>query len=133
MINKNGDVIIEGKKVTIPEGVVIDEEGMIPVDLADYIEPEEEEEDYRYMPLNTDNLEEVRIDTSDFKLGVDAMSYAAGQITALCNVGMTPEQAMEFVLSSKTMELQEKLHKMNVTKDIQVAKFAGAQIEAREI
>lgn len=65
--------------------------------------------------LNKDNIDRVQFNRDDFILGVNSVSRLCGQITALVNVGITPDMALSYLAS---VEESDKLaaHNLEVSK-----------------
>lgn len=87
------------------------------------------DECYPFQPLNTDNLSDIMLDVDAFKKGVQEMSELAGRISALANVGIPPESALEYIATMQagdmTFKLQSKLSEDNTSANIKIAEISG--------
>lgn len=55
--------------------------------------------------INKDNISDIQYDKSKFEKGISKMSKICGMITALVNVGITPDNALAYI---SEYELNEK-------------------------
>ena len=51
--------------------------------------------------IDKSDISEVRYDKSKFQKGIDKMSKLCGMITALVNVGITPDNALNYISESE--------------------------------
>lgn len=90
---------------------------------------EHNHEPYIFEPIDTDNLVDCEINKDKFQQGLDDMSYMAGQITALANMGISPEYALDYLMAinagEMTYKLQSKLSEDSKDTSIAVAKYTG--------
>lgn len=61
--------------------------------------------------LDKENLDNVSYNKNKFNHGVDEMSELAGKISALVNVGVSPDNALEYICAIQTNELNVNLQK----------------------
>ena len=84
---------------------------------------------YPYNEIDTDNLSDCKLDKKAFQKGIDEVSELAGKITALANVGVPPESALEYFASinagDMTFKLQSKLSKEANDANIKIAEISG--------
>lgn len=65
--------------------------------------------------LDTENVSDVTIDRELFKKGVDSVSELCGAISALVNVGIHPNKAMDFLVE-KEAAFKAMEHNIEITK-----------------
>lgn len=58
----------------------------------------------------THNLEDIHYDEEEFQQGVKDYSRTAGKITALLNVGLTPEMALSYIVNMETAILTKEMN-----------------------
>lgn len=84
---------------------------------------------YPYNEIDTDNLSDCKLNKEAFQKGIDEVSELAGKITALANVGVPPESALEYFASmdagNMTFKLQSKLSKEANDTNIKIAEING--------
>lgn len=84
---------------------------------------------YPYNEIDTNNLSDCKLNKEAFQKGIDEVSELAGKITALANVGVPPESALEYFASmdagNMTFKLQSKLSKEANDANIKIAEING--------
>ena len=84
---------------------------------------------YPYNEIDTGNLSDCKLNKEAFQKGIDEVSELAGKITALANVGVPPESALEYFASmdagNMTFKLQSKLSKEANDANIKIAEING--------
>lgn len=79
------------------------------------------------IPMDTSNLEDVEIPVEPFKQGVADVAYLCGAISALVNVGINPNRAMDYVvekqLMASTMEHNLKVAEIQKESSVESAKY----------
>lgn len=70
--------------------------------------------------IDTEKLENSKIDSESFEKGVKSLSYLCGAITALVNVGINPNKAMDYLTEKEASEcaMRHNLEIMSIQKDI---------------
>ena len=63
------------------------------------------EESTKFIPVETEHLEGIGIDTKKFDKGVDDVSRICGQFSALKSVGMSDKDAMEVITNLITIQI----------------------------
>ena len=63
------------------------------------------EESTKFIPVETEHLEGIGIDTEKFDKGVDDVSRICGQFSALKSVGMSDKDAMEIITNLITIQI----------------------------
>ena len=76
--------------------------------------------------LDNDDLSDCLIDKNDFQSGIKSVSKVAGMVTGLLNVGVTPAQALNYIMTlqienSKQENLKNILDRGDVGKKEDVA------------
>lgn len=72
--------------------------------------------------IDTEYLSKSKINIQKFTEGVEAVSYLCGAITALVNVGITPNKAMDYIVDKEATEVAMKhnIDMSNIQKDISI-------------
>ena len=78
------------------------------------LEQEIEEITVKYIPVETEHLEGIGIDTEKFDKGVDDVSRICGQFSALKSVGMSDKDAMEVIANLITIRVNQDTIEGNV-------------------
>ena len=77
-------------------------------------EPTIVEEPTKFIPVSTEHLEGIGIDTKKFDKGVDDVSRICGQFSALKSVGMSDKDAMEVITNLITIQINNDTIEGNV-------------------
>ena len=72
------------------------------------------EEPTKFIPVETEHLEGIGIDTEKFDKGVDDVSRICGQFSALKSVGMSDKDAMEVITNLITIQINNDTIEGNV-------------------
>ena len=72
------------------------------------------EEPTKFIPVETEHLEGIGIDTEKFDKGVDDVSRICGQFSALKSVGMSDKDAMEIITNLITIQINNDTIEGNV-------------------
>jgi hypothetical protein len=82
---------------------------------ADYLED-------NIIKINTDGLSNYKIDLDKFGEGINSVSYLCGIITALVNVGINPNKAMDYAVDKEATQyaMEHNLEMANIQKDISI-------------
>ena len=72
------------------------------------------EEPTKFIPVETEHLEGVGIDTEKFDKGVDDVSRICGQFSALKSVGMSDKDAMEVITNLLSIQINKDTIEGNV-------------------
>ena len=72
------------------------------------------EEPTKFIPVETEHLEGIGIDTKKFDKGVDDVSRICGQFSALKSVGMSDADAMEVITNLITIQINNDTIEGNV-------------------
>ena len=72
------------------------------------------EEPTKFIPVETEHLEGIGIDTKKFDKGVDDVSRICGQFSALKSVGMSDKDAMEVITNLITIQINNDTIEGNV-------------------
>ena len=54
--------------------------------------------------INTEKLGDCKIDVQKFREGIESVSFLCGAITALVNVGINPNKAMNYLIDKEAAE-----------------------------
>ena len=91
-----------------------------------------EEEEFALSPLliGTDDLaENVELDIDSFQQGLDDISYICGTITGLANVGISPIDALNYLINGDILKNNIEITKINKEAQNECAKNQAIQIE----
>lgn len=84
---------------------------------------------YPYQEISMDKIDKCKYDVDAFQRGIDSMSELAGKITALSNIGVSPESALEYIASIQaaeyTFNLQSKLSEESNSTNLKIAELNG--------
>lgn len=76
--------------------------------------------------INKDNISDIQYDKSKFEKGISKMSKICGMITALVNVGITPDNALTYIseheLNEKGTEATLEITKIQADASVAVSK-----------
>jgi len=93
------------------------------------IDESKDEFNYFIIPIKTDNVMISTFDDGKFQKGINDYSYIAGKLTALINTGVTPLEALNFILNQDTFKFNTEINKLICEKDIEVSKNQANLIE----
>ena len=65
------------------------------------------EESTKFIPVETEHLEGIGIDTKKFDKGVDDVSRICGQFSALKSVGMSDKDAMDIITNLLSIQINK--------------------------
>lgn len=98
--------------------------------------------DCKYLSENLVELKKIKpgsisINTEKFQDGVDSMSKLCGQISALINIGINPNKAMDYIVD-KEASMDMMMHNIKITEissqaAVNAARFEGAAAKATSI
>lgn len=91
------------------------------------------EEVLNVIELDCEDLYKESIDVENFRDGIEDYSFVCGAITALCNVGLTPTEAIEFISNRETIEHNIKVTEMSAKASIEASKNALIRNELENI
>jgi len=98
------------------------------------LEDDEYNAPFSPIPLFTENLvEEIEFNSEAFQEGVDSVSCVCGKLTALINVGLTPENALEYLMNQEIIESNYRMGLLDKEKTIAVAKEHCIAVEKNSI
>lgn len=83
------------------------------------------EEEYYMIPLDCSEQAEEHLDKDRFKKGLDDFSYASGAITALCNAGLKPSEALEYIINIDTINHNLEVSRISAEATVESAKYAS--------
>lgn len=77
--------------------------------------------------IDLSNVDNLTLNRDKFQEGLDFVSFLAGAITGLCNIGITPNKAMDYIVDSQMTKeaMEHNIEMANIQKDtaIETAKF----------
>jgi len=79
-----------------------------------------------FIPMNTDNLGEIKYDKKDFQKGVNSMSFDCGKITSLINCGVSAQDAVSWILNEQTLKHNREQQILVNENNITVAKIQSS-------
>ena len=78
--------------------------------------------------LDTNNISDIKLNKKLFIDGVDEVSKLCGMISALCNVGITPSAALNYISnkeeSDKAIDYNYKISELNSNAIIESSKYS---------
>jgi len=83
-----------------------------------------------FIPMNTDNLSEIKYDKKEFQKGVNIMSFDCGKITALINCGVSAQDAVSWILNEQTLEYNREQQILVNENNVTLAKIQSAKAES---
>jgi hypothetical protein len=88
-----------------------------------------------YDPLNIpiDNLSESEYDKEQFKRGLSDSSYQAGIFTGLINAGIGYRDAIDYIFTKMSFDMNIKVAEINGKATIEAAKNSTVAIEKQQI
>lgn len=96
------------------------------------------EQELTYLELDNSEIEDnCKLKTEDFQSGIDGVTELAGQITALVNCGVSPDEAfktlMDYKMSSESLKVTLKLAELNAENSLELGKLGYIGQEAGKI
>ncbi|GEM_PF-4716147 len=76
-----------------------------------------------FIPIDTSNLDGVKLNKKKFQEGLDDSSYYAGVISTLMNSGISAQDCMTWVLNDQTLKANKELQALVNENNIAVAKI----------
>ena len=72
--------------------------------------------------INTEKLGDCKIDVQKFREGIESVSFLCGAITALVNVGINPNKAMNYLIDKEAAEsaMQHNIDIANIQKETSI-------------
>lgn len=86
-----------------------------------------------YIPVDLDNLDGIKLDRKGFDKGLKEYSYLAGGITALINVGISPNEALQYFINERTCEHNMRLQQIVNENNIKVAEINDIKIQGQSL
>jgi len=83
--------------------------------------------------LNTDSISDAQFDEKEFKKGIKDISFICGQITGLINCGISPIEALGFVVNRETIQHNLDSAKISKEMNIEVAKHQSIQLDKTQL
>ena len=87
--------------------------------------------------LNTEEVQNLKLNKTKVQNGINDISYEVGRIVGLCNCGMNIKDATDFVLQLKlnedTIKHNQELQRMNNENAIEVSSINANTIEKNSI
>ncbi len=85
------------------------------------------------LTLDTSNVEDIQIHDELFYEGVCDVSDICGSITALVSVGLTPAEALDYILNRENIAYNLRATQMNNETSIKIAQINAVQAEKTTI
>jgi type II secretory pathway component PulF len=79
--------------------------------------------------LNVDNLTDIEINKDNFSKGLKDISYTCGMLTGLINIGLSPKDALDYVLNQENINHNQRLQDKINNNNIEVSKIQQLKIE----
>nr|DAO97751.1 MAG TPA: hypothetical protein [Caudoviricetes sp.] len=72
--------------------------------------------------IDTEKLGDCKIDVQKFREGIESVSFLCGAITALVNVGINPNKAMNYLIDKEAAEsaMQHNIDIANIQKETSI-------------
>lgn len=83
--------------------------------------------------MEIDNLCEIHFDEKEFQKGIKEISKVCGVITGLINVGISPNNALDYVINKETIEHNQKLNKDTINGNKEIAQVQQVQIQSQQL
>lgn len=91
------------------------------------------EDDYFFIPIDCTDQTELKIDNKLFSDGMKEYSAAAGAITVLCNAGLKPSEALEYIINKDTIKHNIEVSNITANATIESAKYASIKGEMESL
>lgn len=86
-----------------------------------------------YIPIECPEPEELSYDNVAFQKGLDDISYVCGMITGICNTGVKPDVAIEYIVNKETIKHNLEVTKIGANATIEAAKYTSIKSELENI
>ena len=107
-------IIVKDKDLDMEENVYTQEEVF---ELLQDLLPE--------VKIDTEELNDVKIDADKFKNGVDSVAEICGKYVALTSVGMDSNSAVDVIMNLLNIEYNKEVNKQTCENNLQVAEIQG--------
>lgn len=94
---------------------------------------EEIVEEISFLPLDCTEQCYATFDDDEFQRGIDDYSYTCGALTALCNSGLNPSEAIEYIVNRETIKHNLEVTRIGATATVESAKHASIKNELETI
>jgi hypothetical protein len=79
--------------------------------------------DSKDVKVNTENIQELELDSQEFQAGIDSISFLAGQFSTLVNIGVDKTSAIDIILNERNIEYNMQLNQMTCDNNREIAKI----------
>lgn len=86
-----------------------------------------------FISVDTENLEDIKFNKTEFQKGVKSVSEVCGMITALANAGVSPTDALSYVMNERNTQANIKLTEMVNEADIEKCKYGQILTEKTQL
>lgn len=90
-------------------------------------------ETYSFIEIDCSDQEDEVYNTENFKKGIEDYSYVCGAITALCNAGLNPTEAIEYIVNQDTIKHNIEVSKIGAEATVRAAKYASVKSELENL
>lgn len=91
------------------------------------------EDEYCFIELDCEHLSKYLINNKEFERGIKDYSYVCGAITALCNSGLKPSEAIDYVVNVDTIKHNLEVTKIGANATVESAKYASIKSDLENI
>ena len=86
-----------------------------------------------FIPIECPESEDLSYDNEAFQNGINDYSYICGAITAICNTGVKPDVAIEYIVNKETIKHNLEVTKIGANATIEAAKYTSIKSELENI
>lgn len=83
--------------------------------------------------FDKENIIEIEYDEDNFQEGLDDISYVCGMITGLINTGLSPQDALGYVMNGEILMNNVEISKINKEASIKVAKEQAIMVDKNSL
>lgn len=94
---------------------------------------EEEGEEIAFLPIDCTEQCLATYDDDEFQRGIDEYSYVCGALTALCNAGLSPSEAIEYIVNKDTIQHNLEVTKIGANATVESSKYASIKGELENL
>jgi len=85
---------------------------------------EQLDEDYFFIPLDCSSQADLQLNNEEFARGLKEFSYVSGAITSLCNSGLKPSEAIDYIMSLDAIRHNLETTKIGAKATVDASKYA---------
>ena len=91
------------------------------------------EEELTYLEMDCEEQYNATFDADEFQRGINEYSFVCGALTALCNSGLTPAEAIEYIVNVDTIKHNLEVTRIGADATIESSKYASIKGELENI